>query len=166
MEETRSRWSRPHCPTCGGFLASGATECAACPTRDARRSPVPPDRRCKGCGRPARPEGRWCKTCIEEHLHESARRRDRQRRGRLSPSVRRTILARVARGEHLPDVAADLGVTMQAVWGAALVWPWWREELDAALVAGRDPGLAHGTEQAYRHSKCRCPDCRGAHHAP
>ncbi|MFH9736857.1 hypothetical protein ACH4MA_04090 [Streptomyces roseolus] len=33
---------------------------------------------------------------------------------------------------------------------------------EAALLAGGDPNLGHGTLSAYRNSGCWCPDCREA----
>lgn len=61
--------------------------------------------------------------------------------------------------------AADAaGVTAQAIWGRARVDAGWRDQLNQALVAGRDPEVPHGTLSGWRWYRCRCPECRAAHH--
>ena len=37
------------------------------------------------------------------------------------------------------------------------------ERLDAALMAGRNPDVDHGTYRGYKAAGCRCPDCREYH---
>lgn len=76
------------------------------------------------------------------------------------------LLRRVRGGEQMPQAAALLGLTAQTVHAACRRRPERAAELDVALRAGRDPGIEHGTTTGYRRHRCRCPDCRLAHHDP
>lgn len=73
------------------------------------------------------------------------------------------LLTLLAAGHALRITCDRLGVTTQAVHGRAQWDPEWSTALDAALMAGRDPDLPHGTHKAYRQH-CRCPECRDFHH--
>ncbi|MFC8458623.1 hypothetical protein ACFUJ0_17490 [Streptomyces sp. NPDC057242] len=82
------------------------------------------------------------------------------------PASRRAdLLRRLAAGEHLTDACRALGLSVHRVYGFRRYDGAWGEQLDAALTAGRDSEFAHGTEAAYRHAGCRCPECRAAHDA-
>lgn len=94
---------------------------------------------------------------------ERRRRQTTQRTGQgLDPSRRGRLLKLVRRGHHVGDVAADMGVSMVAVWERTRMLPEWGRELDEALLRGRDPKISHGSEWSHRVHRCRCPDCREA----
>ena len=85
--------------------------------------------------------------------------------GRLGPSVRAYILREVADGRRLPDVATALGVSVNAIHGLARADADWQQALDTAVMEGRDPDIEHGAPGSYRTTRCRCRECREAHHA-
>lgn len=81
----------------------------------------------------------------------------------LSDPKREELLRRLIEGEALTPVS--LSLTPSRAYGFTAFDDGWRDQLDAALTAGRAPDLAHGTEMACRHGGCRCPQCRTAHRA-
>lgn len=84
-----------------------------------------------------------------------------------SPALRSRLLTHLAEGVELTTAASAVAATVQSVHALAGIDPQFARDLDAALMAGRKPDLAHGTESAYRHGRCRCPECRTAHqHSP
>ncbi|MFI9463743.1 GntR family transcriptional regulator [Streptomyces xiamenensis] len=93
---------------------------------------------------------------------ESARRRTAALE-RLPAHVRESLLGDLAAGVPLSEVCQQYGVTTARLHSLDLYLPGWSQRLDDALTAGRDPDLPHGSEDTYRHAKCRCPDCRAAH---
>ena len=104
-----------------------------------------------------------CAACTAAH---STRFREDRRRHSLEVlgEHRADVLEMLAGGasfEHVEDVT---GLSQQRLHGIAAWEPVWRAELDAALMAGRDPGRPHGTARAYRLG-CRCPECREAKQA-
>lgn len=126
--------------------------------------PAPDQVKCTCCGRHF-PTGQNRARC--ERCRQARQPSDRQRRydiaGNLFPThARSLLLARVAAGENLADVCRDLGITQARVRGWAAFDPDWEQRLDVALTAGRDPDLDHGTINAYRWGRCRCPECRQA----
>lgn len=78
------------------------------------------------------------------------------------PAARAALLGRIASGEHISDVCADLGITVNRARSYGRHAPAWARALDLALRAGRDADLVHGSAVAYRFGRCRCPDCRAA----
>lgn len=117
-------------------------------------------------------ENRWragcrCSECRTAHNDGSRtfRRRVVDTR-RFPPKLRDRLLALIAAGVHITDAAAALRTSQQAIHRYARVHPEWGAELDEALMGGRAPEVPHGTEAGYRHHRCRCPECRQAHHRP
>ena len=104
-------------------------------------------------GSPTRAGHCTCPLCTrsERDGHEAAR-------ARLDP-IADQIMDRLAAGEAPSHVAADLGVTPMSIHGRASWDLEWAHRLDAALTAGRDPGLPHGTTTGYARG-CRCPACQ------
>ena len=72
------------------------------------------------------------------------------------------LLAEVAEGAPYGEVLRGHGVTAQAVTGHRRRSPEFARALDAALLAGRDPELSHGSATGWR-AGCRCPECREHH---
>ena len=125
-----------------------------------------PTGRCHNCGASIAAARSRCGSCRERR-----RPRDHAYRRVLAEAlfpavVRRQLLTRLAAGEHLAEVCEDLGVPIPRVHSWSAYEPAWRDKLDAALTAGRDPGLNHGTAVAYRDGRCRCPECRAAKRPP
>lgn len=118
--------------------------------------------RCHHCHRPVAGTASRCASC------RSLRRTpDRAYRREIAdalfpPAARAALLGRIASGEHISDVCADLGISVHRARSYAAYAPAWGRALDLALTAGRDPDLDHGTAMAYRHGRCRCPECRTA----
>lgn len=100
------------------------------------------------------------------HAHNADLSRLRLERARraLGDASRAYILRELTGGRSIPDVAAAIGVSTVRIHSLARRDPDWATALDAALLAGRDPNVPHGTETGYRWRHCRCPDCRQAHH--
>lgn len=147
------------CLECGGWRVADQT-CRSCAYKETVRSPIPPELRCKGCGK-ARPEhATRCSDCAGRRLIPERARRERQRQAALPASVRSALLERLVAGERLSVVAEELGISHQRVWKAADAWPEWAEALDAALMEGRPGGVVHGTSPGYK--RCQCPECREA----
>lgn len=118
----------------------------------------------------ANPLTRWRQGDRDDEAREAhnAEIRDLRRAaaaGRLGPSVRAYILREVADGRRLPEVAAALGISTNAIHGLARTDPGWRRDLETAVMDGRDPDIEHGAAASYRRQRCRCRDCREAHHA-
>ncbi|ROO82553.1 hypothetical protein EDD29_0033 [Actinocorallia herbida] len=82
----------------------------------------------------------------------------------LAP-VEEQILAALAAGGRIAEVAEAHGVTSVALHGRASWDVDWSRRLDAALMEGRDETLDHGRRGTYRHQGCRCPECRAAQHS-
>ncbi len=117
-------------------------------------------------------ENRWrtrcrCAECRTAHNDGSrAHRRRIVDTRQFPPKIRSRVLALIAAGVHITDAAAALKTSQQAIHHYARVHPEWGAELDEALFAGRSPDVPHGTETGYRNHRCRCPECRTAHHPP
>jgi hypothetical protein len=103
-----------------------------------------------GCG---------CPACREAHNVDT---RDLRRAwAAIAAPVWHSLLRAIRLGRPLEDAAARHGLTVQAVWGQSAIDPVRAAALEAALYAGRDPQVPHGTVTGYRR-KCRCQECREA----
>lgn len=71
------------------------------------------------------------------------------------------LLDDLANGTPYPTALATHGYSRQKITSLRRL-PIITQALDAALMAGRDPDLAHGTPGAWR-AGCRCPDCSKYH---
>lgn len=123
--------------------------CHDCPTalegRDRTKS------RCARCRSRRRPTDQAHRREIAEAL--------------FPPQKRAALLKRLAAGQALGEACAALGTAPQAAFGYRAYDQEWAALLDDALMAGRDPDLAHGSENAYRIGRCRCPECRAGKRA-
>lgn len=73
------------------------------------------------------------------------------------------IVDMLSAGRAVVEVTKTTGASWQAIVGRGQWDKAWQNALDDALLRGRNPDLEHGTEMAYRHGRCRCPECRVAH---
>lgn len=117
------------------------------------------------------PHSQWtagcrCPGCRESHNRETRLWRRRRADAALPSITRECLLTLIASGVAPATAADELGVTVQRIYARRRFDPEWDERLDEALLRGRDPEAPHGTHQAYRHHRCRCPECRAAHHPP
>lgn len=152
----------PRCPGCGCWRAYDLTICSGCLYLARRARERGDGRRCNGCSTPL-PDGQLlsrCATCQKARVAEDFDYRRRQAAGRFPTAVRRLLLARLREGEGLSQSCRSLEVSTQQVHGFKAYDGEWADALDAALLAGRDPDLEHGTFTAYRYGRCRCPECR------
>lgn len=151
---------RRRCTVCGCIRGVQAP-CQGCAALDARRNPVPISERCKSCAQRVPPGTGYCAACSAARVPADAARREKIRAGLLSKEVRAQILEGLRGGYRLTEVVPEVGVSHQAVWGAAEVWPWWRQEVEEALMVGRPRGINHGSTRGYKRG-CRCRECREA----
>ena len=123
----------------------------------------PRHRICLDCGKlkPRNDKHARCSACRHRRRGPDSDRRDETARSHFPEDAREELLRRVAAGEHLSDVCGELGITTVRAHAFATRDKQWGRRLDAALTAGRDPDLNHGTAMAYRWGRCRCPECRG-----
>ncbi|MFD8385214.1 type I-E CRISPR-associated protein Cse1/CasA [Streptomyces sp. NPDC059679] len=129
-------------------------------------SPARPQR-CVNCGR-SLSENDYrsrCEKCRTERVSQDWGYRKELAEAIFTIDKRGEVLRRLAAGDELADVCTDLDLTPHRVHGFRAYDDEWGQALDQALMAGRDPDLDHGSEQAYRHGRCRCPECREAHDA-
>lgn len=104
-----------------------------------------------------------CGLCLEAHNIDT---RDLRRRwSYIDQTVWHEVLRAIRSGRPIGDAAERYGVTVHALYAQGRVYPDRSDQLDAALMHGRDPNLDHGTEVTYRWGKCRCPECRAAKYA-
>jgi hypothetical protein len=116
-------------------------------------------------GTPSRWRSRCrCSLCTRAHNDDTRTWRRTLVEAGFPAKVRRRVLRLCASGHAPADAASRLGLHVQAVWGYARSHPEWLAALDQALLAGRNPNIPHGTPTGYRHWKCRCHECRSAHH--
>lgn len=110
--------------------------------------------------------GCHCNRCRE--VHALAARHDRRTAAedRFPQRKRGRLLGLIRRGASVADAADRLGLAQQTVHAYARQYTDWQIKLDAALMEGRDPDAPHGTPTGYRWHRCRCPECRQAHHRP
>ncbi|MFG2734351.1 hypothetical protein ACGFX7_05970 [Streptomyces harbinensis] len=155
------------CQHCNCWRRAAGGPCRGCAYWARRAEERRAGRRCHHCGTllPAETHSR-CDTCRELRRRPDWEHRREQATAAFPAAVRARLIARLTAGEHLAEVCQDLGITQQRVHGYRAYAPDWSEDLDAALLAGRDPELDHGTVGAYRHGRCRCPECREAKASP
>lgn len=117
--------------------------------------------RCHDCGQRlgADTERVRCADCLERRRAPDHRRKRARAGQRFPRRVRTRLLAGLSAGGQLGEVCSQLGVSTVQVYGWRQYDPGWADALDAALMAGRNPELDHGTPSA-RWWGCRCPDCR------
>lgn len=155
------------CPACHCWRRRSDSACRGCAYYARRARERAAGRRCPDCWDLLPDDaGSRCEPCRVARIEPDRRRKKAIAAARFPPRVREQLAARLAAGEHLTDVCADLDVTQQRVHGWRYRDEAWAERLDEALMAGRDPELEHGTHGAYRHGRCRCPECREARNAP
>ncbi|MEZ0162963.1 hypothetical protein [Streptomyces griseorubens] len=127
--------------------------------------PSSTSRRCHHCHRPVIGTASRCPDCRKLRRTPDRAYRQELADALFPPAARAALLGRIASGEHITDVCADLGITVNRARGYGTYAPAWSRALDLALTASRDPALDHGTAMAYRHGRCRCPQCRAAKNA-
>jgi hypothetical protein len=118
------------------------------------------DERCHNCNRPHTTGRTRCIACRESRKGKDWERRRAIAEAVFPPRLRSRLLGLLRAGVPLREACEDVGVSVNQAHRFASYNESWGEALDAALMAGRDPGLAHGTEHAYRWGGCRCPECR------
>lgn len=149
------------CPRCNCWRGRG--RCKGCAQRALRRSQVKPgEHRCHGCGAPTPADHSRCPACRTGRRTGDHAYRRALANAALPEDVRDDVLTELAAGLPLAEVCEEYEVTSQQLFGWRVYAPEWGDALDAALMAGRNPNLKHGTKGAYRHGKCRCPECRAA----
>jgi hypothetical protein len=97
-----------------------------------------------------RPAESWRQRQVEAHRAAARERLD---------GHREVILAGLASGRTVTEMAAMTGVPHQLMFGVARYDRQWSKLLEAALMEGRVEGLDHGSLSAYRYG-CRCLPCR------
>ncbi|WP_213455448.1 helix-turn-helix domain-containing protein [Rhizomonospora bruguierae] len=105
-----------------------------------------------------------CPCCLSAHNADTASRRRAASDDRFPLRQRRRLLRLIAQGAPVTEAAELVGVTYQAVHARTRTDPAWQGLLDQALMTGRRVDVPHGTESGYRQYRCRCPECRRAHH--
>lgn len=103
--------------------------------------------------------GCHCDACRAAHNADLQQTRRAATVERLEPTTE-ALLSDLEAGVPLTAACRILGVSLGLVQGRGRWDTEWQRRLDAALMAGRDPTLDHGTEGAYRRGHCRCPECR------
>lgn len=98
------------------------------------------------------------------HAEAARRLNEAVTRNLLLPAVRTDLLAAVAAGATLDDAARRYGATRQRVTALAQLDAEFADALDEAYRTAAAPDTPHGTSTGYRHYRCRCCDCRVAHH--
>jgi hypothetical protein len=153
------------CPRCRCWRSPDpGRPCKGCVRLDGWAAEVGPGRhRCNGCGTPIAAEHSWCTKCRSKRTPYDAAYRRRRAEALFPADVRAAVLEELADGLELREVCDAHNVTPQRVFAWRRFEPEWSARLDAALMAGRDPSLDHGTPRAFRHGRCRCPECRVAH---
>jgi len=117
-------------------------------------------RECHDCARYTRTQYSRCDDCRRKRLRPDRKRRYAISRALFPRVLREAVLRELRKGQRLGQVCQTLRISPNQLHTFARINPWFRTELDEALMAGRDPGLNHGSESAYRIHRCRCPDCR------
>ncbi|WP_194829258.1 hypothetical protein [Nocardia sp. XZ_19_231] len=103
-----------------------------------------------------------CVLCADAHNLAERRRRRRRARRAFDPYLRKRFLDALAQGGNPMSVAVQFEVTWAQALALAKYDRRWGPRLDAALLAGRNPEIAHGTYHSYQRHRCRCPECRAA----
>lgn len=112
----------------------------------------PPAQRCENCGQPLPQDATHsrCEDCRAKRVSKDWLRRKEKAEATFHETRRTELLRHLASGEPLADACTALDLTPHRVHGFTHYNDEWREQLDVALTAGRDPDLDHGTETAYR----------------
>jgi hypothetical protein len=98
------------------------------------------------------------------HADDMSERRRRASEETLDDAARAKLLALVTGGTSITDAARQVGTTQQHLRAIAQWNEPWADALDDACRAGADPDTPHGTTSGYRIYRCRCRECRAAHH--
>lgn len=104
-----------------------------------------------------------CDACTGAHNAAERRRREDVRVEQWR-KIAGGLFSLLAAGEDYGSAIAAVGVTAPAVTAHRRRSTEFAANLDAALMAGRDPLLTHGTSTAWK-TRCRCPECRNHHEA-
>jgi len=100
------------------------------------------------------------------HAAEARRIREERAADTFPPETRASVLEAVAKGVTLADAAQAVGLTRQFVSAWAVRDDGFADELDDAYRAAAPTDTPHGTPTGYRYHRCRCRECRAAHHGP
>lgn len=122
--------------------------------------PVVRLRRCHDCGQYARTRYSRCEDCRQKRIRPDRKRRHAISRALFPRVLREAVLRELRKGRQLGEVCLTLRISPAQLHTFAHINPWFRTELDDALMQGRNPDLRHGSESAYRTHRCRCPECR------
>lgn len=80
----------------------------------------------------------------------------------VSQAKARDLFDALRGGTSYGQALVSVGLTSQAVTEKCYANREFSDQLDQALIDGRDPSLSHGTKSGWDHC-CRCPDCRHFH---
>lgn len=116
-------------------------------------------RECHDCRRYTHTAYSRCDDCRFKR-RASDRKRRAVSRILFGAELRGQLLQQLRKGRPLGEACLILQVSTPQVHSFARINPWFRIELDQALMKGRNPDLDHGTESSYRIHRCRCPECR------
>ncbi|WP_419707940.1 hypothetical protein [Promicromonospora sp. NFX87] len=110
--------------------------------------------------------GRWrtgcpCDLCRAGHDADTRARREAVRVAWWQPREN-PLLAELTAGVTYREALDKHGIAPAALTAHRRRDPGFAARLDRALMAGRNPELAHGAPNGWR-AGCRCPDCRGYH---
>lgn len=154
------------CTACNCWRSPTKSPCAGCVYWTRRAAERAQGRRCRNCGDLLGDDrhGR-CQLCRARRRAPDFERKAAIARAVFPSTDQGVVLERLAGGDSIIDVAADLRTTYQRIHGYRAYDPAWGDRLDAALMAGRDPKISHGTQGGHRRG-CRCPECREAKKAP
>lgn len=101
-----------------------------------------------------------CEACRRKRLRPDRKRRHAISRALFPRVLREAVLRELRKGRPFSEVCLNLRISPPQLHSFARINPWFRTELDEALMQGRNPDLRHGSESAYRLHGCRCPECR------
>ena len=117
---------------------------------------------CRECAKPPADGHTRCQRHLDLHRRRTRWKRSRERKQAFPAQQRSRLLELIANGLPLPQACETVGVAMSRVHATARLNARWAEQLDEALMAGRDPDITHGNTYAYKMLRCRCPECRRA----
>lgn len=117
-------------------------------------------RECHDCLSYTRTTYSRCEACRHKRLRPDRKRRRAISRALFPRVLREAVLRELRKGRLFGEVCLSLRIAPTQLHSFARINPWFRSELDEALMQGRNPALRHGSESAYRLHRCRCPECR------